>query len=393
MSITCNLDIIKNNTCEIINEEKLRSLLSLKRPLRVKIGFDPTSSFLHFGHLLLLNKLRCLQKLGFRIVIIIGDFTAMIGDPSGKNKTRIQLTKKQIFDNYKTYKDQIFKILDNKMIDIYFNSNWFKFFILEDFIKLSSVITISRMLERNDFKDRYFTNEPISMQEFIYPLLQAYDSVYVKSDIELGGIDQKFNFLLAREVQKKFFLKSQVIIMMPILTGIDGIQKMSKSMNNYINIIDCPYDIFCKVMSIPDSLMKEYFVLFDVLDLNLNDLENNPFKSKLYLAIKLVSMIYSENDALNSKSSFINQFSKRSIPGDIDSSIIYINNDKIRVLNLLKDSGLVKSFTEGRRMVKSKSVKSNGNVIEDFNFYFNCGFTYVLQIGRKKYMKINIKKK
>ena len=388
-------NIIKSGTEEIIFENDLFDIL-LNKDICVKVGFDPTSSNLHLGHLVLLNKLKQFQSFGYKVNIIIGDFTAMIGDPSGRNKSRNQLTKDEILINYSNYENQIFKVLNSDYTKFLFNSNWFNDFSLNKFLEISSMFTLSRVLERNDFKHRYNNNIPIGVNEFLYPFMQAYDSVVIGSNIEIGGVDQKFNLLFARELQKKFFQKPQVLIMLPLLKGIDGVYKMSKTANNCINILDNSYDIFCKIMSIPDILMRDYFIylgFYSNVDFdNIFIKADNKMELKFDLAIKIVSMLYSSKDAYRSKEKFVSQFCNRDIPNDLGSIDIFVNDNEISVLELLKRSNFVCSISEARRMIKQKSVKLNGEVIENKNLFLKCNDSYILSIGRKKIFKIFLKK-
>ncbi|HFL8824295.1 MAG TPA: tyrosine--tRNA ligase [Candidatus Azoamicus sp. OHIO1] len=380
---------IKSGSSEIVIESELLALLRDKRDLRIKVGFDPTSDVLHLGHFLILRKLRQFQDFGYKVDFLIGDFTARIGDPTGKSKMRKHLTKDEVLCNYKTYSDQAFKILNSKLTNVLFNSSWFNLFKSENFIKISSMVTVSKMLERSDFKFRYASNVPIGMHEFLYPLLQAYDSVFLKSDIEVGGIDQKFNFLLSRELQKKFNQKSQVVVMMPLLKGLDGVSKMSKSLGNYIGISDKPYDMFCKIMSISDDLMREYYLLFGFSEMPFcTDL----MELKINLAINIILFFYNNIDAAFAKQKFLSQFCKSEVPNSINIVSLFISDFGISLLDILSRTNLVNSSSESRRMIKQRAVSLNGCVVEDRNFLIKVGDDCILQIGKKKFVKVILKK-
>ena len=330
MNTSDNFNFIIKGAKEIIFECDLKLLLDSKREIIVKAGFDPTSSDLHLGHLILFKKLRDFQLIGYKVTILIGDFTAIIGDPSGRNSVRKQLTDEEIVSNYKNYSLQLFKVLDEKMTNIVFNSKWLNNLIMKDFINILSTSTVARMLERSDFKSRYESNISIGMNEFLYPFFQAYDSVVIKADIELGGIDQKFNLLLGRELQKHFGIKPQVLIMMPIINGLDGKKKMSKTYNNHISLFETPYNIFCKIMSISDILMKDYFYAFGFYDfLSLEALFkncSNPMDLKFDLAFKIISFLSGIDEAKSAKIKFIDRFCKKRVPDDIDFLYLYTNN-------------------------------------------------------------------
>ncbi len=397
MNIDTILNTIKLGVNEIISEDDLRNLILNKKDLIIKAGFDPTTEFLHLGHIVILKKLRQFQDFGYKIRFLIGDFTASIGDPSGKNTSRKHITKSVIIKNYKTYYNQIFKILNPSLTIIHYNSTWFNLLNIHSFIELSSLSTVSQLLERSDFKSRYNLNKSISIHEFIYPLLQGYDSVFLKSDIEIGGIDQKFNFLLARDLQKKYGQKPQVLIMMPILNGMDGKNKMSKSLENCININDNYYDIFCKVMSIPDSLMEEYFIYLGFL----SDIEyksfcvklKNPMEVKLHLSFQIVSLIYDKILAEKAKDRFINFFSKRKIPDDIELVSINVLSSKILLYNILLKISFIKSYSDFKRFLKSGAIKVNGVVVSKRLFNLKIDQSYFLQVGKKKIIKVFFKKK
>lgn len=390
------LETIISSSSEIISLEELKILYQSKKDLLVKIGFDPTTSDLHLGHLVIIRKLMQLQKIGFKICVIIGDFTAMIGDPSGKNVSRLFISRDQIISNYQTYINQLFKFLDPKLTNVYFNSSWYDFFCVENFIRLSSFSTVSRMLERNDFKGRFNDNVPIGLNEFIYPLLQAYDSVFLNVDIEIGGIDQKFNFLLGREIQKRFFQKSQVAIMMPLLIGLDGKNKMSKSLGNCIGLNDDFYEIFCKVMSISDILMKDYFLYLDILNAydyyDLIEKTTNPMDVKLFLAFEIVSMIYNSELACIAKDRFLNIFSKKVVPSDIDCFVLEKCFNSILLSEVLLKLKFISSNSEFKRFLNSGSVEVNEEVVSDKLYLLYVDTSYFVKVGKKKFVKIFLKK-
>jgi tyrosyl-tRNA synthetase len=396
MSIDNLFDIIISSSSEIISSDELKKLLFLKRDIVVKVGFDPTSSDLHLGHLVLIMKLSQLQKIGFKICIIIGDCTALIGDPSGRISSRPILSRDQIFLNYRTYLDQLFKFLDSNLTNVYFNSSWYNFFSSGNFFGLLSMNTISRLLERNDFNYRFKNELPINLNELVYPLLQAYDSVFLDIDIELGGLDQKFNFLLGREIQNKFFQRSQVCILMPLLIGIDGKNKMSKSLCNSININDDFYDIFSKVMSIPDFLMHDYFVYLGFLNSKdyfiLFNNSSNLMNLKIDLAYKIVSLIYDIDSAELAKKRFIDVFSRKVIPDDLDPVIFHIEFDSILLFNVLIGLKLILSHSDFKRLLKSGSVKVNNYAVLDRHYILLSNNIYFIRLGKKKFVKIFIKK-
>jgi len=394
-SIESIFNFIKSGASEIISEDELR-LLILKKKLVIKVGFDPTTSDLHLGHVVILKKLRQFQNLGYCICFLIGDFTAMIGDPSGRSKSRKSLSKEDVMCNYKTYSEQIFRILDPLLTKIYFNSIWFNFFGINNLLDLISSTTLSRLLERNDFKVRYESNKPISINEIIYPFLQGYDSVFLESDIEVGGIDQKFNFLLSRDLQKKHNQKPQVSIMMPILLGIDGKNKMSKSLGNCINLSDDPYDVFCKVMSIPDFLMQDYFIHLSFLSkseyFDMLNSYDNPMTLKIKLAVNIVSLLYNELLAEKSRVRFNDYFSKGLLSDDIEKLFLYVKSDKLLLFDILCEIKFLSTRSDFKRLLKFNSIRVDGIVVNDRCFYLNINNFYFLQVGKKKVVKIYLKK-
>jgi tyrosyl-tRNA synthetase len=381
---------------EIISESGFYSLLFKKKNLVIKIGFDPTSSKLHLGHYVILKKIKDFQKFGYCIHLIVGDFTAAIGDPSGKSFTRRSVDHNNVRENYMVYDSFFFRFLDKNLTFIYFNSVWFNFICLSDFIQLVSFSTISRILERSDFKNRYINNKPIGLHEFIYPLLQSYDSVFLNTDIEIGGIDQKFNLLLARDLQKMYFQSSQVLIMMPILTGLDGLNKMSKSLNNCISLDDNCYDIFCKIMSISDELLEEYFVSLGYLDQvqfkSLLITECNPMIIKMLLAYNVVVSIYNDDLAKIAKNKFINVVSKKNFDNDVNIDNIYIDFDTISLIDVFLQCGFIESNSEFKRFIKAGAIKVNNVIVYDRLLLLSANSCYLLQIGKKIIKKIFLKK-
>ncbi|MEL0243225.1 MAG: tyrosine--tRNA ligase, partial [Gammaproteobacteria bacterium] len=369
------LEIIKRGSDEIIPEDSFKKLLTSKKKLTVKAGFDPTSADLHLGHTVLINKLKAFQDLGHTVIFLIGDFTGLIGDPSGVNETRPNIDEKKLIENSKTYADQVFKILDKKKTKIKFNSSWFKKMKPDEFIRLSSIMTVARMLERDDFKKRYENNKPISLHEFLYPLVQGYDSFALKADIELGGTDQKFNLLVGREVQKHYGQNEQVIITVPLLEGLDGVKKMSKSLNNYIALNDKPNEMFGKIMSISDDLMWRYF---DLLSFRSNDeiasfkdkVKNgeNPMTFKKKLATEIVERFYDKKSSENAEIAFTNVFSNKLEPNEVP--IFEINETSgISIVELLTHEDLgnefIQSKSECRRLIKQSGIKMNNKKVEN----------------------------
>lgn len=363
------LKIIRRGTEEILLEEDLIERLKSGKPLRVKAGFDPTAPDLHLGHTVLLNKMRQLQDLGHEILFLIGDFTGMIGDPSGKNETRPPLTREQVNENAITYQKQVFKVLDEKKTKVMFNSEWMDKFSAVDLIKLASTHTVARMLERDDFHKRYTTGQPIAIHEFLYPLVQGYDSVAMRADIELGGTDQKFNLLMGRELQKHFGQKPQTVITMPLLPGLDGIKKMSKSLGNYIGIDEDPKEIFGKVMSLSDETMWLYFNLVSFKSLEeiqkyRDDVSNgmNPRDIKFLLAKEIVERFYNKEEAELAHEKFIAKFQKGQTPDDLEVKRMAYS-EGLKLATLLKDSNLVPSTSEALRMIKQGAVTVNGEKV------------------------------
>lgn len=395
MNVDKIFSLLKHTCCEIIDESELCELLNLKKDLVIKVGFDPTTERLHLGHVVLLRKLRLFQDFGYKVSFLVGDFTAMIGDPSGRSDTRKQISRDVIVCNFKTYNNQIFKILDPKLTILYFNSSWLSSLNVSSFIKLMSSTTVSRLIERNDFKTRYLMNKPIYMHEFIYPLLQAYDSVFMNADIEFGGIDQKFNFLLARNLQKKFGYPSQIAIMAPILPGIDGKNKMSKSLQNCINIDDDFYDMFCKAMSLPDSVVKDYYVFLGFMMLHEYDSFVSSFPNfmdvKLDLAFRIVSLFYGFSFAEKAKLKFINYFSNRNVFDDVEVRTFFISSNNIHLSEFLVRFGFIFSYSEFKRLIKFCSIEVNSLVVNDRGFILLVDTCYNIKVGKKVVLKIILK--
>ena len=390
-----NLNLIKRGIDELISEEELLAKLKSKKPLIVKAGFDPTAPDLHLGHTVLINKLRHFQQLGHQIIFLIGDFTGMIGDPSGKNKTRPALDEAEIKENAKSYKKQVFKILDPKLTDIRFNSEWSNKLGAEGIIKLASQYNLARMLERDDFNKRYKSNQTIALHEFLYPLIQANDSIALKADIELGGTDQKFNLLVGRELQRAYGQEPQVVITVPILEGLDGKNKMSKSLDNYVGIDEAPNEMFGKIMSISDELMWRWF---DLLSFKSTDEINvlkgdqakgkNPRDIKIELAKELIARFHDAESANFAEENFINQFQKKNIPDDIEEISFTLSESSITLANLLKHCGMTSSASEAMRMIKQGAVRIDEEKITDTKHIISAGTSSIYQVGKRKFKKI-----
>ncbi|QSH56967.1 tyrosine--tRNA ligase [Photobacterium damselae subsp. damselae] len=385
---------IKRGVDELIPEEELIAKLKENRPLRIKLGADPTAPDIHLGHTVILNKLRTFQELGHEVTFLIGDFTGMVGDPTGKNVTRPPLTREQVLANAETYKEQVFKILDPAKTKIEFNSSWLSELGAEGMIRLASNQTVARMLERDDFKKRYGENRPIAIHEFMYPLLQGYDSVAMKTDVELGGTDQKFNLLMGREMQKAYGQKPQVILTMPLLVGLDGVKKMSKSAHNYIGVADAPSEMFGKIMSISDDLMWSYFELLSFRPLEelaqfKQDVANgkNPRDVKFLLAKEIIARFHSEADADAAEQEFISRFQKGNMPEEMPE---FEFEAGMPIANLLKDAELVNSTSDAMRMIRQGAVKIDGEKIEDTKLTPAAG-TAVYQVGKRKFARVTLK--
>ncbi|MCL1056888.1 tyrosine--tRNA ligase [Shewanella gelidimarina] len=387
---------IKRGTDEILLEADLLEKLKEGRPLRIKLGADPTAPDIHLGHTVILNKMRTFQELGHEVIFLIGDFTGMVGDPSGKNSTRPPLTREQVMANAETYKQQVYKILDPAKTRIEFNSSWLEPLGAAGMIRLASQQTVARMMERDDFKKRYGSGQSIAIHEFMYPLLQGYDSVALEADVELGGTDQKFNLLMGRELQKSAGQKPQTVIMMPLLEGLDGVKKMSKSAHNYIGVSEPAGEMFGKIMSISDELMWRYFELLSFRPLTeveqfKTDVEAgaNPRDIKIALAKEIIARFHDEAAADAAHQEFINRFQKGAIPEDIEELEIAAG-EGIAIANLLKEAGLVNSTSDAMRMIKQGAAKIDGNKIEDTRMQLTAGTTGVFQVGKRKFAKITL---
>lgn len=388
---------IKRGAEEILVEEELIAKLKEGRPLRIKLGMDPTAPDIHLGHTVILNKLRTFQDLGHEVILLIGDFTALVGDPSGKNATRPPLSEEAIKENALTYAEQAFKILDPARTRIEYNSTWLKELGATGMIKLAAKQTVARMLERDDFKKRYAGGQSIAIHEFLYPLLQGYDSVALKADVELGGTDQKFNLLMGRELQKDAGQPTQCVLMMPLLVGLDGVKKMSKSSGNYIGVHDAPNDMFGKIMSISDELMWSYYELLSTrplaeitqfkADIAANTL--NPRDVKIWLAKELIARYHDEAAAEAAHNDFTQRFSKNAIPDEMPEVTVSASAEGIAVGNLLKEAALVETTSEALRMIKQNAVKRDGEVVADGKLLVTAG-TAVWQVGKRKFARITV---
>ncbi|MDA9154268.1 tyrosine--tRNA ligase [Gammaproteobacteria bacterium] len=392
-----NLNLIKRGIDELLNEAELISKLKSKKQLVIKAGFDPTAPDLHLGHTVLINKLRHFQQLGHKVIFLIGDFTAMIGDPSGKNKTRPPLNAAEIEKNSETYTKQVFKILDPKMTEVRFNSEWCKKLGAEGIIRLASQYNLARMLERDDFSKRYKSNQSIAIHEFLYPLIQAYDSIALEADVELGGTDQKFNLLVGRELQRAHEQEPQVVITVPILEGLDGTNKMSKSLGNYVGIDEAPAEMFGKIMSISDELMWRWFDLLsfksseDIQLLKAQQADGmNPRDIKIALAKELIARFHDGQAAEEAEQNFINQFQKKNIPDDIEELVLSWPEDSIPLPNLLKDAGMTESTSEAMRMIKQGGVRINEEKITDPKHSVPKNSSAIYQVGKRKFKKITL---
>ncbi len=396
-NIEAQIAELTRGTDEVLPENGLAAKLKKGRPLVVKAGFDPTAPDLHIGHTVLINKMRQFQELGHDVVFLIGDFTGMIGDPSGKNATRPPLSPEQIKENAKTYEAQIYKILDQDRTRIEFNSTWMGAMDAAGLIKLASHHTVARMLERDDFNKRYQGGQPISIHEFLYPIVQGYDSVALKADIELGGTDQKFNLLVGRELMKAEGMEPQVILTMPILEGLDGVQKMSKSLGNYVGITDPPGEMFGKLMSISDDLMWRYFEVLSFR--SLDDIGNlrkrvedgmNPRDAKFELAMEIVARFHDDAAAEAAKQEFISRFREGAMPEDMPEVTVASADGTLGIAYLLKDAELVSSTSEAFRMIKQGAVRIDGERVEDRSLTIDAGSTNVYQVGRRRFARVSV---
>lgn len=392
-----SLATIKRGCDELLIEQELIEKLKSGRPLRVKAGFDPTAPDLHLGHTVLINKLRQLQELGHQVLFLIGDFTGMIGDPTGKSTTRPPLTKEQVKENAKSYTEQVFKILKPEQTEVVFNSTWMDKLDASDMIRLASTHTVARMLERDDFNKRYKGNQPIAIHEFLYPLLQGFDSVELKADLELGGTDQKFNLLMGRELQKHFGQKPQCILTMPLLEGLDGVSKMSKSLGNYVGIAEAPQEIFGKLMSVSDDLMWKYIELLSFEPLNVirqwkSDVENgaNPRDIKVRFAQEIVSRFHTPFAAEQALADFEARFQKGAIPDDLAEVTVQATGEFVAIAQLLKQAGLVASTSEAMRMIEQGGVRLDGEKVSDKALQVARNVSVVAQVGKRKFARVTV---
>lgn len=397
MSAAEDFDELKRGTHEVLVESQLQERLKSDRPLRIKAGFDPTAPDLHLGHTVLINKLRQFQDLGHEVLFLIGDYTGMIGDPTGKSVTRPPLTRDQVIENARSYEQQIFKILEPEKTLVMFNSSWMNELSSADLIQLAAKHTVARMLERDDFSKRYKAGQPISIHEFLYPLIQGYDSVAMKADVELGGTDQKFNLLVGRQLQEIYGQPPQVVMTMPILEGLDGVQKMSKSLGNYIGVDDPAADMFGKVMSVSDELMWRYFELLSFRPQS--DIEGfrsrivageNPRDIKFLLASEIVERFHSATAAKQALDEFIARFQKGAMPDDMDECSLSGGDEGLAIANLLKDAGLTTTTSESYRMIKQGAVKVDGEKISDKGIRIQAGNTHVFQVGKRRFARVSV---
>ena len=391
------LKLINRGTDEILTESDLKKKLDSGKQLIIKAGFDPTAPDLHLGHTVLLNKLRHFQDLGHRVVFLIGDFTGRIGDPSGTNKTRPTLDAKDLEENAKTYEKQVFKILKKDLTDVRFNSEWCEKLGADGLIRLAAKYNVARMLERDDFSKRFSENKSIAIHEFLYPLVQGYDSVALKADVELGGTDQKFNLLVGRELQRDYDQEPQVVITVPILEGLDGVKKMSKSLNNYVAIDEEPDEMFGKIMSISDDLMWRWSELLSFMsEEEINSLKKemqdgkNPRDIKFILAEEIVDRFHKDGDGQKCKESFLNRFQKGQIPENVDSVKVNIDGESILLVNLLKETNMIASVSEGNRLIKQGGIKVNSEKVNDPKFEISVNSENLYQVGKRRFLKIKI---
>ena len=398
MDIERQIREIKRGTVGIISEEELVRKIKKGQPLRIKAGFDPTAPDIHLGHVVLFNKMRQFQDMGNDVIFLIGDFTGMIGDPSGKNVTRKILTREDVNRNAETYKDQVFKVLDKNKTEVRFNSEWMDHMTVADFIKLASNQTVARMLERDDFSKRFRGEQPISIHEFLYPFIQGYDSVALKADVELGGTDQIFNLLMGREIQRAYGMEQQVVMTMPILVGLDGVQKMSKSYNNYIGINDEPYDMFGKVMSISDGLMWNYYELLTMLSLDkINELKDkvssdkaHPMEVKMTLAYEIVAMYHGVDKAVEAQNGFSKVFRSGDIPDNMTE--FTLSDGKTWICSIMKETGLADSTSNAGRLIQQGGVRVDNERISNKDMNLIPG-TYIIQAGKRRFARVTINSK
>ena len=400
MTVSEQLAIIKRGAVEILVEKELQEKLEKSAnsgvPLKIKAGFDPTAPDLHLGHTVLLHKMRQFQQMGHEIFFLIGDFTGMIGDPTGKSETRKPLTREDVLKNAETYKEQVFKILDPEKTKVVFNSEWLAALNASDMIALASKYTVARMMEREDFSNRFANQLPISIHEFLYPLIQGYDSVALKADVELGGTDQKFNLLVGRELQREWGQVPQTVITMPLLEGLDGVSKMSKSLGNYIGINEPADEIFGKIMSVSDELMIRYYELLS--DLTLNELESlrsrvkdgsiHPMEAKKQLGREMVARYHGAPAAEQAEGNFVRRFRDNQTPDDMPEVVLSADEGKALLFKVLAQAELVKSNSEGRRALQQGGVKVNGEKVSDENLEITCSGEYIIQVGKRRFAKV-----
>ena len=391
------LALIARGTDEITKPEELEQRLKLGRPLRVKVGFDPTAPDLHIGHTVIINKMRQFQDLGHTVIFLIGDFTGLIGDPTGKNVTRKPLSPEQVQENAETYASQVFQILDSEKTEIRFNSEWLNALGSDGMVKLAATYTVARMLEREDFKTRFKNNQPIAIHEFLYPLAQGYDSVMLECDVEMGGTDQKFNLHVGRQLQQHYGQEPQIIITLPLLEGLDGVQKMSKSLNNYVGITESPDEMFGKLMSISDELMWRYFDLLSFRsNQELSDLKadvtggRNPRDVKFLLCEEIIERFHSREAAVAAREAFISRFQRGQMPDDIPEQTLQTSGEGIGIAAALSQCGLTSSNSEAFRMIQQGGVKIDGEKISDRTLRLESGFSGILQVGKRKFCKASV---
>ncbi len=391
------MSILSRGTEEILVEEALRKKLAKGRPLRIKAGFDPTAPDLHLGHTVLINKLRQFQQLGHEVLFLIGDFTGMIGDPTGKNVTRKPLSRDEVLDNARTYEEQIFTMLSPEHTLVVFNSSWMGEMRAADLIQLAARQTVARMLERDDFSRRFKSGQPIAIHEFLYPLVQGYDSVALKADVELGGTDQKFNLLVGRQLQEAYGQEPQVVITMPLLEGLDGVQKMSKSLGNYVGVAEPPDQMFGKLMSISDDLMWRYFELLS--DATLVEIAGwrrsvaegvNPRDIKFRLGEEMVARFHGKAAATRAREDFIARFQQGAMPDEIPEVSVVPRDAGLPIANLLKDAGLVKSTSDALRLIDQGGVRIDGERVEDRGLSIPAGTVHVFQVGKRRFMRVSV---
>jgi tyrosyl-tRNA synthetase len=390
-------DLLARGVVDTIPEKDLKERLAENKPLRIKLGLDPTAADVHLGHTVVINKLKHFQELGHEVIFLVGDFTACIGDPTGKNVTRQPLTQEEVMVNAKTYQEQVFKILDPEKTRVEYNSTWLGKMDAVDLIKLAGSYTVARMLERDDFTKRFKSEQPIAIHEFLYPLLQGHDSVELKADVELGGTDQRFNLLVGRELQRQAGQRQQAVMTMPLLEGLDGVQKMSKSLNNYIGITEAPGEIFGKVMSISDTLMWRYYELLSFRPLSeiaalQAEVEQglNPKDAKVALAKELVARFHDQSAADQAEAGFNSRFKDNQLPEDLPETIIALEEGSAAITYILKEAGLVTSSSEGNRMIRQGAVKIDGERVEDPKLRLSKGMTGVIQVGKRRVAKVKL---